>query len=146
MKRALLLAAPAALVLGLVACSGDDDDSPESTSPDTEETTTDETTEDTEDTGDVTIPDITIPDITIPDITFPGGSLPDITIPDFTLPSLPGDATEMIESMVGQMFPNLDEEQVQCLSEAFTGQLDMSEIQAIAEECNIDPSDLQPGG
>jgi len=98
---------------------------------------------------DITMPDITIPDITIPDITLPGGSLPDITIPDITIPglgSLPEEAAEMFESILAQTFPNLDEEQISCLAEAFTGELDLSQIQEVAEECNIDESDLQQGG
>lgn len=143
MKRALLLAAPAVLALGLVACGDDDDDAPDSTDA-TEETATEETATDdtsTEDTsgGDITVPDISIPDISIPDITLPGGTLP-------TSISLPEEASEIFEQVLTDTFPNLDAEQVSCLAEAFQGEIDLSQIQSVAEDCGIDPADLQPGG
>ena len=67
-RRVLILAIPAVLVLG--ACSSDDDDELEVTLPD------------------VTLPDVTLPDVTLPDMTLPDITLPDITLPDLTMPDL----------------------------------------------------------
>jgi hypothetical protein len=158
MKRALLLAAPAVLTLGLVACAGDDDDdTPETTATaeTTADATTDVTTEDTsEDTSDATVTDETTDDTRdtllpggtalpggtlVPGGTIlPGGSLPEISIPDISIP----EASEII----GRIFPNLDEEQVECLADEVGTDIDVNRAMDVLDECNIDPADLQPGG
>jgi hypothetical protein len=148
MKRVLILAAPAVLALGLVACGDDDDDSPDTTETvDTAsvDTATDDTATDDTATDGTLLPGGTIlPGGTV----LPGGSLPDISIPDISIPdiSLPEEASEIFESVLSQTFPNLSDEQVSCLAEAFQGELDLSQIQSVAEDCGIDESDLVPGG
>jgi hypothetical protein len=148
MKRALLLAAPAVLALGLVACGDDDDDTPESTEPVT-------ATTDGDAGADITIPDITLPDITIPDITIP--DLSDISIPDFTIPDLsdisipdlsgitipdftiPEEARGIMESVIKQLYPEMDEDQVLCIAEQLGGNaLNETFLRQIAETCDLD--------
>jgi hypothetical protein len=141
MKRALLAALPAVLVLGLVAC-GDDDDAPttvENTTPTVGSAEPDTTTEDE-------LSDLTLPGgITVPDLgsVLPGGSLPDFTIPDFSIPdlSLPENAEEILRSV----FPNLDDEQLSCLVDELGGDLDPSRVPDLMDQCGIEPSDLIPG-
>jgi|HigsolmetaAR202D_1030399.scaffolds.fasta_scaffold46619_2 hypothetical protein len=150
MKRALLLAAPAVLALGLVACGDDDDDTPETTEPTatTSETGGDDTAPDLS-IPEITVPDISIPDISLPDISLPDISIPDFSIPDFTIPeiSLPAEAQGIVRQVLQQMFPRLDEDQIICLSQAFDGgTLDIERLQSIAEECNLDPADLNLAG
>src|SRR3954452_23552221 len=88
MKRALIVALPAILAFGLVAC-GDDDDSV-STEPGSVTTTTERESETDSTDRSVTLPDlsdVTIPDISLPsDFTLPGG----ITIPENIGSLLPG--------------------------------------------------------
>jgi hypothetical protein len=145
MKRALLLAAPAVLVLGLVACGDDDDDSPDTTAAETtepEDTSTDDTTTDGTE-GELTIPGISIPDISIPDISIPDFSIPDFSIPDISIPDI---SIPNAEEILGQIFPKLDDDQVDCLADEVGRDIDVSRIMQLLDECNIDPSDLQPGG
>jgi len=147
MKRALLAALPAVLALGLVAC-GDDDDSP-STVENTTATTTRSTTDDTVDDegGEVTLPG----GVTIPEnigSMLPGGTLPDlseISIPDnLSIPdlgSLPTNAREILRSA----FPDLSDDQVDCLVDELGGDLDPSRITDLMDQCGIEPGDLIPG-
>jgi hypothetical protein len=152
MKRAALLAAlPAVLALGLVAC-GDDDDSPStvqspSTVENTSRTTAAEPGTTTDEGGDVTLPG----GVTIPEnigSLLPGGSLPDLsnlTIPDnLSIPdlgSLPENAREILRST----FPNLSDEQLDCIIDEFGGELDPSRITDVMDQCGIEPRDLIPG-
>ena len=147
MKRALILAAPAVLALGLVACSDDDDDSPDATTEETTDDTTstdDTATDDRDDTDDTLLPGGTVvPGGTlVPGGTvLPGGTLPtipEISIPDISIPDA--------EEMLGQIFPNLDEDQIDCLAEEVGPDIDVSQVMDVLDECNIDPADLQPGG
>jgi len=151
MKRALVAVLPVALALGLVAC-GDDDDAPDSV-PASTPATVDEATG-----GDVTLPGGgTLPDISMPDITLPGGStlpdlsditmpdLSDLSIPDFSIPdvSLP---SGMIEQLLRSTLPNLSDDQIDCLVDGLGGSLDLQQLPDLAQDCNIDASDLTPGG
>ena len=146
MKRALVLVLPL-LAVGLVAC-GDDDDSPDITAA---VTTPDVTTPDVT-MPDLTLPDISIPDFSIPDLSIPDFSIPDFSIPDFSIPdfsipdfSIPENGAEML----GQLFPKLDEEQINCLLDAagdITGSsADPSKLLDFLDECDVSPSDLLPG-
>lgn len=152
MKRALAVLAPAALVLGLAACMGaDDDDGPSGTEV---VEITSET--ETEATFEVTVPEISIPDITIPDITIPDISIPDISIPDFSIPefsipefSLP-DLSELTlpdnaDELFADAFPNLSRDQLDCLVENLAGNFDPQEAMQLMETCDIDPADLTGG-
>jgi hypothetical protein len=126
----LMLAIPAVLVLG--ACSSDDDDEPDLTVPD------------------LTLPDVTIPDITVPDLTIPDITIPDITIPDITIPDLT--VSENIEETVRDALAQvgLDDTQIDCVVEQLdltAGQVpDVNDIVGVAGDCDIEISDLQPGG
>ena len=133
MRRAVILAAPLALVIGLGACG--DDDEPDTTESDV----TVPDGEETDITLDITIPDISIPDISLPDLTLPDISIPDITIPDI---SISGSA----EDIVRQVFPDLDDEQVSCLVDNMGTDIDPSQVMDLLDECNINVSDLTPGG
>lgn len=140
MKRALLLVVP---ILALVACS-DDDDAPEVTSADV--TSTDVATPEVS-APERTEPELTLPDdISIPDdITIPDDiSIPDnISIPDLSMPENAGE-------LIGRMFPQLDEEQIDCLvdaAEELGGEVtDQGQLLDYLDECNIDASDLLGGG
>ena len=95
----------------------------------TTEDATEETTEDaTEETSDeITIPDISI---SIPDL--------DITIPDLSVPNA--------EEIIADVFPDLDEDQVSCLADAFEGETpSVDQVMDLLDDCNINPSDLVPG-
>ena len=135
MRRVLILAIPAVLVLG--ACSSDDDDEPEVTLPDVT-------------LPDVTLPDVTLPDVTLPDITLPDITLPDITLPDLTLPdfSIPENAEETARDMLEGL--GLDDTQIDCLVdriEEVGGNADqLNDIMGLLGDCDISISDLQPGG
>ena len=121
MKRALALLAPAVLALGLVACGDDDDDTPDTTEASVE--TIDEVT--TAATTDVTETAATTSD---GDETGAGGSV---------------DADDTLQ----RIFPNLTDEEISCLGDRvddLTATQDPAEAQAIAEECGIDPADLDP--
>ena len=128
----LMLAIPAVLVLG--ACSSDDDDEPEVTVPDV--------------TLAVTIPDVTldltIPDITL-DVTIPDFTIPDVTIPDF---SIPENAEETARDMLEGL--GLDETQIDCLvdriEEVGGDARELNDIMGLLGDCDIEISDLQPGG
>ena len=121
MKRALVLVLPL-LAIGLVAC-GDDDDSPDVTSA-------------------VTTPEVTTADGTVPDFTIPDLSIPDFSIPDFSIP-------ENGAELLSQLFPKLDDEQIDCLLDAagdITGSAaDQSKLFEYLDQCNISTSDLLPG-
>jgi hypothetical protein len=136
MRRALIVA-PLALALSLAACGDDDDDEPTDTA--TESTKP----ESTEGGGEITLPDLSIPEVTIPDISIPDITLPDFSIPDISIPdvSLPANADELF----AQVFPNLDDEQIDCLVENIEGDFDPSVVTELLDECNIDPQDLLPG-
>jgi hypothetical protein len=122
MKRALALLAPAVLTIGLVACGGDDDDSPDTTAAtveSTDEGTTDETLDAT-----ITAPTIAGDD---DDTAGAGGDIDTDTL--------------------GQIFPDLDDDQLSCLADRVGGvteAMDPTQAQAIADECDIDPADLTP--
>lgn len=64
-----------------------------------------------------------------------------ISIPDLGDISVPGNMNEIM----GQVFPNLDEDQISCLVDELGGDFDPSQAAQLAETCNIDPADLQPG-
>ena len=135
MKRALILAAPLVLTLGLVACGDDDDDdAPDTTATadtETESTATDRTLL----PGGTVLPGGTIlPGGTV----LPGGSLP--TIPDLSMPdlselSIPENAGELLQ----QIFPNLDDSQIDCLIDALGGDVDPSRVPSAIQECDIAP-------
>jgi hypothetical protein len=124
-KRALVLCVPVALALTLVACGDDDDDEP------------DETASDVTGGPSATVPDLTEPDFSVPNLS--DISIPNITIPDLSLP-------ENAEELIGQVFPGLDDDQVSCLAENLEGDFDVSAALDLMDECNINPSDLTPGG
>jgi hypothetical protein len=118
--------------LGLAACGDDDDDSPSTTVSDTGVT---DDTEASDDTGSgESLPGGTLPGgITVP-------SLPDISIPDVSVDP---------ESLLRQVFPNLDDEQVSCLADALgdiSSDFDASQVMNVLGECNIPISDIAPGG
>ena len=150
MKRSLALLAIPLFALGLVAC-GDDDDEPDSTTATSVDGTL--STDDTDDTAgtDDTSGDITLPDVSLPDITVPGGTLPGgITIPDLSLPdiSLPDVSVPDMNEILTQIFPNLSEEQVSCLSDALGDvgtDIDPNQVMDLFDDCNIDPSDILGG-
>ena len=131
----LMMAIPAVLVLG--ACSSDDDDEPEVTVPDVT-------------LPDVTLPDVTIPDLTLPDITLPDITLPDITLPDLTLPdfTIPENAEETARDMLEGL--GLDDTQIDCLvdriEEVGGDARELNDIMGLLGDCDIEISDLQPGG
>jgi hypothetical protein len=141
--------------LGLVACGDDDDDEPEGTPATSVDGTvsTDDTEEGTDDTeggtdgtsGTITLPDVSMPDISLPGGTLPGGitipSLPDISIPDISVPDM--------NEILTQIFPNLSEEQVSCLSDALGDvgtDIDPNQVMDLFDDCDIDPSDILGGG
>ena len=64
-----------------------------------------------------------------------------ISIPDLSNVSLPENMDEMIQ----QVFPGLSDEQATCLVEQLGDDFDLAKAQAVAETCNIDPSDMLPG-
>ena len=86
------------------------------------------------------------PDVTA-GVTTPEVSTPDVTTPDLTLPdlSIPEDGAELLS----QLFPKLDDEQIDCLLDAagdITGSAaDQSKLFEYLDECNISTSDLLPG-
>jgi hypothetical protein len=148
-KRFLATIAVPVAALGLVACGDDDDDEPDGTTAesveDTEPTDGTEGTDDTEDGTDGTSGNITLPDISGPGGTLPGGitipSLPDISIPDISVPDM--------NEILTQIFPNLSEEQVSCLSDALGDvgtDIDPNQVMDLFDDCDIDPSDILGGG
>ena len=64
-----------------------------------------------------------------------------ISIPDLGDISVPGNMKEIMS----QVFPNLDEDQIDCLVDELGGDFDPSKAAQLADTCNIDPSDLTPG-
>lgn len=128
-KRALMLVAPLALVAGLAACGGDDDDTPtdgtaateetaaESTAAESTETTAAETAETTADAGDAA---------------------------EVTIPELSGDVQDQAVKAVQEMFPKLDEEQITCLMEKGGADFKPEDAMNIISDCNIDVADLTP--
>jgi hypothetical protein len=140
--------------LGLVACSDDDDDEPDTTVSDTVASTDTEPTDDTEASTDDEPSDdtaITLPDISLPDVSVPGGTLPGgITIPDFTLPdiSLPDVSVPDVTEILGQIFPGLDDTQLECLADGLgdVSEIDTSRVMDLLDDCNINLSDLTGGG
>jgi len=141
-KRVLVLAVPVALVpFVLGACGGDDDE------PD--ETVADTLTPDVS-PPEISIPDISLPDISLPDISIPDISIPDISIPDLSIPdfSLPEDAEEAARNVLENT--GLDDEQIDCLveqaQEVGSDLANMNDIMGLLGECDIELTDLQPGG
>lgn len=142
--RALAFAATA--VLALAACSSDSgDDEPEVTTPDTADVEIEVTIPDV--SLDVTIPDLSL-DITIPDVSIP--DFDDITIPDITLPDI--SVTEEAEDVAREVLGNtgLDDDQIDCLVERAqeTGEQLTSpdDVLGLLEDCDIELTDLAPGG
>jgi hypothetical protein len=134
--------------LGLVACGDDDDDTPDETTAESVDGTV--ATDDTEGSDD-TSEEITLPDISLPDISVPGGTLPGgITIPDLSLPdiSLPDVSVPDMDEILDQVFPNLTDDQVSCLSDALgdVTDIDPNQVMDLFDDCNIDPSDILGGG
>ncbi len=153
MKRSLaFLAIPLAALAGasLVACGDDDDDdqpdeTPAASVDGTEPTDDTEATDDTEGTDDTELTDDTGSGLTLPGGTLPGGiTIPDISIPDISIPdiSVP-DMTEILS----QAFPNLSEEQIDCLADGLgdATDFDPSQVMDLLGDCDIDPSDILPG-
>jgi hypothetical protein len=95
---------------------------------------------------DISLPDISLPDISLPDISLPDISLPDISLPDISIPDISLPDQDAMERIIASIFPNLNEEQISCLAEAFGENFDPSEAAQLAEDCDIEASDLQPGG
>lgn len=95
---------------------------------------------------DISLPDITVPDISLPDISLPDISIPDLSIPDLSIPDISIPDQDAMERIIASIFPNLNEEQISCLAEAFGENFDPSEAAQLAEDCDIEASDLQPGG
>lgn len=131
-RKAVVLAVPAALALG--ACSSDAE--PEVTVPDL--TVPDDTA------PDLTAPDLTAPDLTLPDVTAPDLTVPDLTVPNLTIPEGAEDAARDALRNLG-----LTEEQIDCLVGEIgdTGEVPtLDDVTALLEECDIELSDLTPGG
>jgi hypothetical protein len=160
-KRFLATIAIPVAALGLVACGDDDDDdsgttaatSVDGTEPSDDTEVTDDTDDGTDDTeggtdgtsGNITLPDVSMPDLSLPGGTLPGGitipSLPDISIPDISVPDM--------NEILTQIFPNLSEEQVSCLSDALGDvgtDIDPNQVMDLFDDCDIDPSDILGGG
>jgi hypothetical protein len=119
--------------LGLAACGDDDDDEPDTTSDTTSDTEPADDTDASVETGG-----------SLPGDTLPGGitvpSLPDISIPDISVDP---------ESLLRQVFPNLDDEQISCLADAIGdvgSDFDPSQVMDVLDDCNINVSDLGRGG
>jgi hypothetical protein len=150
---AVLVTPLAALgVLALAACGDDDDDAPE-TSPSVDGTLAGGVTL----PGDITVPEtlpggITIPDLSIPDLSIPDLSIPDLSIPDLSLPggTLPGGGTVPdVSEILGQIFPNLTEDQISCLSDALGDvgtDVDPNQVIEAFGDCDINPADILGGG
>ena len=64
-----------------------------------------------------------------------------ISIPDLGDISIPENMDELIQ----QVFPGLSDEQADCLVEQLGDDFDLAKAQAVAETCDIDPSDMLPG-
>jgi hypothetical protein len=64
-----------------------------------------------------------------------------ISIPDLSDVSMPENMDELIQ----QVFPNLSDEQADCLVEQLGDDFDVAKARAVAETCDIDPSDMLPG-
>jgi hypothetical protein len=134
--------------LGLVACGDDDDDEPDTTASDTDASgDTEPSGEPTDETSaDITLPDISLPDITVPGGTLPGGiTIPDISIPDISIPDI---SVPDMSEILSQAFPNLSEEQIDCLADGLGDagtDFDPSQVMDLLGDCDIDPSDILPG-
>ena len=152
MKRFLAILAVPLAVLGFAACGDDDDDDgPTSRRHRSHRRHGRQRRHGSDDTGGITLP--SLPDGTLPSLpggTLPGGitvpSLPDISIPDISIPdvSLPD-----TESILRQVFPDLDDEQISCLSDALGdigSDIDPSQVIDVLDDCNINISDITPGG
>jgi hypothetical protein len=145
MKRALLVALPAVLAVGLVACGDDDDNTSATASNTTTVSATEPTTSGTSESaggGGVTLPGGGTLDL---GSILPGGSLPDLSVPDLSIPDL-GSLVPQMEDVLRRTFPKLTDDQVSCLAEHMQGQVSMSQITSMMSECNIDVQDLIPGG
>jgi hypothetical protein len=74
---------------------------------------------------------------------------PDDLVPDMSAVSIPDLAgvsvPENMDELIGQVFPDLDDEQVSCLVDAIGDDFDASKAAQLADDCNIDPADLVPG-
>ena len=71
-------------------------------------------------------------------------------VPDMSAVSIPdlGDVSipENMDELIKQVFPSLTDEQADCLAEQFGDDFDASKAAQVADTCNIDPTDLIPGG
>jgi hypothetical protein len=147
-KRSLALLAIPFVAIGLVAC-GDDDDNAVGTTGSTaassvQSTASEPTIATTPDSaaGGETLPgEISLP--SLPDITLPGGitlpSLPNVSLPDVSVPDL--------ATILHNTFPNLSDEQVDCLDTALgdVTNLNISEVMDKIGQCDISISDLTGG-
>jgi hypothetical protein len=154
MKRALLVALPAVLAIGLVACGDDDSTSntataTNTTTPSANEATAGSSSQDTL-PGGITVPDLgsILPGGSLPDLgsILPGGSLPDLgsILPNISVPS--SVSSEDIQKALQRVFPKLTDQQVKCLSDGLGGKLDFSKVSSLFKDCDISAQDLIPGG
>jgi hypothetical protein len=71
-------------------------------------------------------------------------------VPDMSAVSIPdlGDVSipENMDELIKQVFPSLTDEQAECLAEQFGSDFDPAKAAQVADTCNIDPTDLIPGG
>ena len=75
----------------------------------------------------------------------PADLVPDmsaVSMPDLSDVSIP----ENMDELIKQVFPSLTDEQASCLAEQFGSDFDPSKAAQVADTCNIDPTDLIPGG
>jgi hypothetical protein len=126
-RAPLILAIPLA-ALTLLACSDDDDDEPTVTE------------------ADVTEPEATETD----EVTLPGGitipSLPDISLPDAS--AVGAEVEDFLRDGLADL--GLNDDQIDCLVERIdpsSGEVpDVSELTDLFDDCDIELSDIQPGG
>jgi hypothetical protein len=147
MKRALLVALPAVLAVGLVACGDDDDNTSATAANTTTASATEPSTAATSETseasggGGVTLPGGGTIDL---GSILPGGSLPNLSVPDLSIPDL-GSLVPEMEDVLRRTFPKLTDDQISCLADHMQGQVSMSQITSMMSECNIDVQDLIGG-
>jgi hypothetical protein len=144
MKRPLLVALPAVLAVGLVACGDDDDNTSATAANTTTASATERTTASTSETsggGGVTLPGGGTIDL---GSILPGGSLPNLSLPGGTTPDL-GSLVPEMEDILRRTFPKLTDEQISCLADHMQGQVSMSQVTAMMSECNIKVQDLIGG-
>ena len=64
-----------------------------------------------------------------------------VSIPELSDLSIPDD----VAGLIGRFFPNLSDEQVNCLADELGGDFDVSKIPDLADTCDVDPADMVPG-